>query len=221
MQSSMQDINAEKQFVIYSPTEAAECFGAGFWNNEEGWTEFEEATLFTEAEARSLNLPASVGNDARFVEESSAWAAYCEEQGTQIARVRLTADVDYALSDETADEMIAFLERATRMAIGNGMLSGDTSAEVDEYDLKVERMPGATQNEEVARVQLTIDVAYDLNEETAEDMRDFLERAAFRAIGNGMLSGDTSAVVDTYRLNVDVVPAAAENEDTQRPSMRP
>lgn len=152
----MQDINAEKQYVIYSPNESATCFGAGFWNNEDGWTEFEGATLFTEAEARSLNLPTSVGNDARFVEKAAAWAAYCGNQDTQIARVRLT-----------------------------------------------------------------IDVAYELNEETAEDMRDFLERAAFRAIGNGMLSGDTSAVVDTYRMNVDVVLAAAENEETQRPSMRP
>lgn len=217
----MQDINAEKQYVIYSPNESATCFGAGFWNNEDGWTEFEGATLFSEAEARSLNLPMSVGNDARFVEKAAAWAAYCGERGTQIARVRLTADVDYALGDETAEEMRAFLERSTRMAIGNGMLSGDTSAEVDEYSLKVERRPDGAQNEEVARVQLTIDVAYDLNEETAEDMRDFLERAAFRAIGNGMLSGDTSTVVDTYRLNVEVVPEAAENEDTQRPSMRP
>lgn len=217
----MQDINAEKQYVIYSPNESATCFGAGFWNNEDGWTEFEEATLFTEAEARSLNLPMSAGNDARFVEKAAAWAAYCGEQGTQIARVRLTMDVDYALGDETAEGMQAFLERTTRMAIGNGMLSGDTSAEVDEYSLNTEIVQEMTKNDEIARVKLTIDVAYELNEETAEDMRDFLERAAFRAIGNGMLSGDTSAVVDNYRLNVDVVPEAAENEDTQRPSMRP
>ena len=217
----MQDLNAEKQYVIYSPNESATCFGAGFWNNEDGWTEFEGATLFSEEEARSLNLPTSVGDDARFVEKEAAWAAYCGQQEPNIARIRLTIDVDYALNDESAEGMQDFLERATRRAIGNGMLSGDTSAEVDEYDLKVERRPGATQNEEVARVRLTIDVAYDLNEETAEDMRDFLERAAFRAIGNGMLSGDTSAVVDTYRLNVDIVLETAENEDTQRPSIRP
>ncbi len=58
---------AEKTLVIYSPNEAAVNDGAGFWSNDAGWTDLEGATRFTQDEARSLNLPISTGNDARFM----------------------------------------------------------------------------------------------------------------------------------------------------------
>lgn len=135
-------------FVIYSPNEAAVSDGAGFWNNEDGWVEFDEATRFSEDEIRVFSLPISVGGDAKFVEETAARAAYCGPKEVQSARVRLTIDVAYDLSDETAEEMRAFLEHSVRWAIGNGMLSGDTSAEVDEYSVKAELVPDANQNVE-------------------------------------------------------------------------
>lgn len=51
-------------YVIYSPNESAISGGAGFWSNEDGWTELEGATQFTHAEKRSMHLPIAAGADA-------------------------------------------------------------------------------------------------------------------------------------------------------------
>lgn len=53
--------------VVYSPNEAAINDGDGFWNNEHGWVNLEQADRFTIAEYRSLNLPMSTGQDARWM----------------------------------------------------------------------------------------------------------------------------------------------------------
>jgi hypothetical protein len=59
------------EYVIYSCSEAnASGEGAGFWNNRAGWTEFLDATKFTEHEMRSLSLPNSAGQDATWERES-------------------------------------------------------------------------------------------------------------------------------------------------------
>ena len=55
---------AEKNLVIYSANEAASN-DAGFWSNDDGWVEdLEDATRFSKAESKSMNLPMSTGRDA-------------------------------------------------------------------------------------------------------------------------------------------------------------
>lgn len=66
------DAPQEKTMLIYSPNEAAiSGDGAGFWNNDLGWTILEEATRFTREESQTLNLPMSTGNDCQWLEAAS------------------------------------------------------------------------------------------------------------------------------------------------------
>lgn len=54
-------------YVIHSASEAEASDGAGYWSNEDGWTNIEGATRFTAAEQRSFHvLPASAGSDAEW-----------------------------------------------------------------------------------------------------------------------------------------------------------
>ena len=59
---------------IYSPNESATSSGAGFWSNEDGWSEEGGETLFDIHECMETVLPLSLGNDAiwRFVHEKNA-----------------------------------------------------------------------------------------------------------------------------------------------------
>ena len=52
---------------------------------------------------------------------------------TETIKVRLTLDVTYDLNGENATEMVGRLRRMCERAIGEGMLTGETDAEVDEY----------------------------------------------------------------------------------------
>lgn len=56
----------EFKYTIYSPSESEINNDKGFWNDVMGWGPEGTALLFTLAEIKSLQLPASVGNDARF-----------------------------------------------------------------------------------------------------------------------------------------------------------
>jgi hypothetical protein len=55
------------------------------------------------------------------------------------------------------------------------------------------------------QVRLTLDVTYSLNGENAQDMVWRLERMCERAIGEGMLTGETAAEVDTVSMDVIVL----------------
>ena len=50
-------------------------------------------------------------------------------------KIRLTLDVTYTLNGENATEMVGRLRRMCERAIGEGMLTGETDAEVDEYSM--------------------------------------------------------------------------------------
>lgn len=68
-----------KTFVVYSPNESALSDGAGFWNNDQGWVTFDEATVFSELESVRLSLPVSTGMDAQWVDSASARLNYSGE----------------------------------------------------------------------------------------------------------------------------------------------
>ncbi|EPL3588640.1 hypothetical protein PIQ52_002006 [Pseudomonas aeruginosa] len=54
-------------WVVYSPNESATSDSAGFWSNEFGWVQFDQATRFSLEEALYAEIPVAVGRDARFV----------------------------------------------------------------------------------------------------------------------------------------------------------
>ena len=63
-------------YVVYSPNESATNGGAGFWSNDAGWCEFDDATLFSHSEIQTVQLPLSLGQDARWVNAAEAELHY-------------------------------------------------------------------------------------------------------------------------------------------------
>lgn len=57
-----------------------------------------------------------------------------------------------------------------------------------------------------AVIELKMRVSYSLNGESAELMRQNLQRLVERSIGEGMLTGKTEAEVDEYSMEVNVLP---------------
>ncbi|HMM25410.1 MAG TPA: hypothetical protein PKA36_11485 [Pseudoxanthomonas mexicana] len=65
---------------------------------------------------------------------------------------------------------------------------------------------------EVVNARLTLDVAYLLNGEVASDMLARLRGMRERAIGEGLLTGETAAEVDTWSIDVAAVPSKADRD---------
>lgn len=65
-------------------------------------------------------------------------------------QIRLTVDVTYSLNGETAATMAALLPRLCEQAIGDGMLTGDTSATVESHEVTTKLMPALMSEEAVA-----------------------------------------------------------------------
>lgn len=59
----------------------------------------------------------------------------------ETTKVRLTLDVTYNLNGESAAEMASRLREMCERSIGEGMLTGATDAELDEYAINVEIQP--------------------------------------------------------------------------------
>jgi len=57
----------------------------------------------------------------------------------ETVNARLTLDVTYLLNGEAAPELLARLERMCELAIGEGLLTGETAAEVDTWSIDGER----------------------------------------------------------------------------------
>ena len=64
------------RWVLYSPNESAISDSAGFWSNEFGWVQLDQATQFSLEDALDAELPVSVGRDARFVTWQDAQRHY-------------------------------------------------------------------------------------------------------------------------------------------------
>lgn len=69
---------------------------------------------------------------------------------------------------------------------------------------------------ENVRVRLTLDVTYDLNGVGAEAMRDRLYRMCVRAIGDGMLTGETDATVEEYSMVAALVAKPLTEEEVAK-----
>ncbi|HDS1368500.1 TPA: hypothetical protein ACG4ML_000693 [Stenotrophomonas maltophilia] len=65
----------------------------------------------------------------------------------ETVNARLTLDVTYLLNGEAAPELLARLERMCELAIGEGLLTGETAAEVDTWSIDVSEVPSAADRE--------------------------------------------------------------------------
>lgn len=102
------------RYVVYSPNESAAADGAGFWNNEEGWTEFEHATVFLNAEALTLQLPVSAGNDARYVNYHVARKHYGTMETSpekEAFKRKVGTSVNCMLQDDARGETMVFVRK--------------------------------------------------------------------------------------------------------------
>lgn len=68
-----------------------------------------------------------------WIDGVAAGKAALEPFQRQLARVRLTLDVCYELNGQAPEAMVDHLLRAVERATGNGLLTGDTPATVDEH----------------------------------------------------------------------------------------
>lgn len=141
--------NINLAYVIYSPNESAVSDGAGFWSNEFGWSMFDRATRFSQQETQTMSLPVSTGADAKWVPWEEANISYGAPI-SETVKVRLTLDVTYALNGENATEMVSRLRKMCERAIGEGMLTGETDAEIDEYSMDARLAPEPLEKNELA-----------------------------------------------------------------------
>jgi len=65
----------------------------------------------------------------------------------ETVNARLTLDVTYLLNGEAAPELLARLERMCELAIGEGLLTGETAAEVHTWSIDVSEVPSAADRE--------------------------------------------------------------------------
>lgn len=72
----------------------------------------------------------------------------------QPARLRATFNIEYALNGESIKSMAERLRRMMDIAIGNGMLTGDSPATVEEYSFDVIEAPNPLTEEELADFML-------------------------------------------------------------------
>lgn len=112
-------------YIIYSANEAATNDGAGFWSNTEGWVEEEQATMFTVLDRIDTDfMPMCVGQDA-------VW------QVVPTAEITAEIKVQYVLNGHSPESMRLRLKDEIAAEVDRGILSGDTSATVEDYQITV------------------------------------------------------------------------------------
>lgn len=73
---------------------------------------------------------------------------------SETVKVRLTLDVTYSLNGENATEMVSRLRKMCERAIGEGMLTGETDAEVEEHSMDAVIQPEPLSEDELASFML-------------------------------------------------------------------
>lgn len=70
--------------------------------------------------------------------------------GSDALSVRVMLNVTYQLNGEPSTEMVKRLQQMVQHAVGNGMLTGDTAAEVEGYEVNVPIEPDPLAEAEIA-----------------------------------------------------------------------
>lgn len=218
-------------YVIYSPNESA-VLDDGFWRNGFGWTTFDRATRFSQQDTQTMSLPVSTGADAKWVlweeanasygapvsetvvmphdqDDHAAWEFLMEEthednEASETVTVRLTLDVTYSLNGENATEMVSRLRKMCERAIGEGMLTGETDAEVEEYSMDALIQPEPLSEKELADFMLQRIENGDLS----------LEDLPVRLVRYGLM--EPNAFVDEMRERMKLAKDAAASCSARR-----
>lgn len=134
-------ISDEALFVVWAPSEESESSAAdGFWNEMDGWGSFDRATVYSGFERDDgLNLM-SAGGDHQWVLYEKALQMVRDDAAGPKTRLRIVLNVSYDPEGMKPEELQALVTRNLEHAIGNGALTGDSPAMVDQYSLTVTRM---------------------------------------------------------------------------------
>ena len=143
-------ITTSQIYVIVSKAELAiSDDDEGFWNEELGWVGLSDATHYNQKKDVTLHPAQIMGEYAQWMTLDEANAEYGEPQ-PEIVRVRLCLDVTYALNGESAESMQWLLRRMCISAIENGMLTGATDSEVEDYSMETAEIKKMPTKEEIA-----------------------------------------------------------------------
>lgn len=122
-------------------------------------------------------------------------------------RLRLVLEVEYDLEDETIQTMAEHLQARLNHAIGNGMLSGDTSATVENYTASVTAIPTTTDTNQ-PRIAACLDACEGVQTEVLQEMgtgtmsrlrdRSHIDRSLFRDVREMLvaLTNKASAAIE-------------------------
>lgn len=134
------------EYVLFSKDEVSKSDdNAGFWSDELGWTTLPGATVYYDEDVKESRLP--LLSDARWILKEDAEAHY---GASNVVKMRLILDVTYNLNGENAVEMASNLRKMCNRAIGEGMLTGEADAEVDESDIRVMILPEPLKEDAIA-----------------------------------------------------------------------
>lgn len=146
-------LKSNNLYVIFSATQAAASDGAGFWSGDNGWRCLESVKTFSPQEMLSVRLPLSTDPDAKWMPWNEANAIY-GPPAKETFKARLTLDVTYTLNGENSVEMISRLRRMCEQAIGEGMLTGESDAEVEQHSIDVVIRPEPISEEKLSSFML-------------------------------------------------------------------
>lgn len=124
---------------------------------------------------------------------------------TDTVSVRLTLDVSYSLNGEAAKTMAANLRRMCERAIGEGLLTGASDAEVDEYAIAVAVRPAPLDEDTVADFLL----------ERIEDGNLLAEEVPTRLARYGLMEPDAFVAEMQERMESSGFVANSEDEDNE------
>jgi hypothetical protein len=86
-------------------------------------------------------------SDVSYDSPALAAQAALDAHGPDQVEFHLNLQVKYQLNGEPAEALAQRLERAAQFAIGDGLLTGSTAAEVNEFTVKVEEVPTYRESE--------------------------------------------------------------------------
>ena len=228
-------------YVIYSPNESA-VLDDGFWRNGFGWTTFDRATRFSQQDTQTMSLPVSTGADAKWVLWEEANASYgapvsetvevgAVERGLQMSKTTVqdplfikseAIKAEYLSSGCQASDVDAAIERL--MAECGELFQDNRAAweflimphDQDDHaawEFLMEETHEDNEASETVTVRLTLDVTYSLNGENATEMVSRLRKMCERAIGEGMLTGETDAEVEEYSMDALIQPEPLSEDE--------
>lgn len=142
LESSVEDLFDEVEEVLDDYAEELKSSLGAAAANEAGDDEDAQESAISEAEEWVTDNVSNGSMGARIASvlwregcEAGAAAIRAQLPASETVTVRLTLDVTYSLNGENATEMVSLLRKMCERAIGEGMLTGESDAEVEECSM--------------------------------------------------------------------------------------